>query len=118
MRTEGDFDGGFQVVAHIDYLIRQIRTAGRDHDPYAFEEEYRASLTALARSGRVLEINSRLPFDSVLVHWWYEVGGDAVSFGSDAHTPEAVGRGFADATAVAEAAGFRRQADPSDFWRR
>ena len=113
-----DSDGGFEVVAHMDYLIRQIRTAGRDHDPRAFEEEYRAMLTALARSGRVLEINSRLPFDPVLVHWWHEVGGGAVSFGSDAHTPGAVARGFADAAAVAEAAGFRPQDDPLDFWRR
>jgi histidinol-phosphatase (PHP family) len=113
-----DADGGFEVVAHIDYLIRQIRSAGRDHVPHAFEEEYRVTLTALARSGRVLEINSRLPFDPLLVRWWHEVGGAAVSFGSDAHTPGAVGRGFADAAAVAEAAGFRPGDDPCEFWRR
>lgn len=111
-------DGGFEVIAHIDYLIRQIRTAGRDHDPHAFEDEYRETLTALARSGRVLEINSRLPFDPILVRWWHEVGGAAVSFGSDAHTPGAVGGGFADAAAVAEAAGFRPTRDRFDFWRR
>jgi histidinol-phosphatase (PHP family) len=111
-------DGGFEVVAHIDYLVRQIEQAGRTHDPRPFEGEYRAALRALAGSGRVLEINSRLPLDPTLVRWWYEEGGEAVSFGSDAHTPETVGRGFADAAAVAEAAGFRRQADPLDFWRR
>ncbi len=111
-------DGGFEVIAHIDYLIRQIRSAGRDHDPRAFEAEYRETLTALARSGRVLEINSRLPFDPLLVRWWHEVGGGAVSFGSDAHTPAAVGGGFVDAMAVAEAAGFRPARDRLDFWRR
>ncbi len=110
--------GGFEVVAHIDYLIRQIRTAGRDHDARDFEAEYRATLTALARGGRVLEINSRLPMDPLLVRWWHEVGGEAVSFGSDAHTPDVVGRGFADAAALAEAVGFRPQADPYEFWRR
>ena len=110
--------GGFQVVAHIDYLVRQIRKAGREHDPREYEAEYREALTALARSGRVLEINSRLPLDPVLVRWWHEVGGDAVSFGSDAHTPDGVGRGFVEATAVAEAAGFRRGADRFDLWRR
>ena len=113
-----DADGGFQVVAHIDYLARQIRQAGREHDPRPFEEEYRVAFSALARSGRVLEINARLPLDPLLVRWWYEVGGEAVSFGSDAHTPEAVGRGFADAAAVAQAAGFKPQDDPCDFWRR
>ena len=91
----------------------------REHlDPREYEAEYREALTALARSGRVLEINSRLPLDPVLVRWWHEVGGDAVSFGSDAHTPDGVGRGFVEATAVAEAAGFRRGADRFDLWRR
>ena len=47
-----------------------------------------------------------------------EVGGGAVSFGSDAHSAGQVGHGFAEAAAVAEAAGFRPQPDPRDFWRR
>ncbi|MGD8486055.1 MAG: PHP domain-containing protein [Chloroflexota bacterium] len=110
--------GGFEVVAHIDYLVRQIRQAGRDHEPRAFEAEYRETLSSLARSGRVLEINVRLPLDPLLVRWWHEVGGGAVSFGSDAHTPGGVGARFAEAAAVAEAAGFRPQADRFDFWRR
>lgn len=113
-----DADGGFEVVAHIDYLVRQIHKAGRRHDPRRYEGEYRDALRALARSGRVLEINTRLPLDPLLVRWWYEVGGGAVSFGSDAHTPETVGHGFADAVAMAAAAGFRPQADVLDFWRR
>lgn len=113
-----DADGRFEVVAHIDYLIRQIRTAGREHDVRDFEEEYRAALVALARSGRVLEINLRLPMDPLLVRWWHEVGGGAVSFGSDAHTPQAVGCGFGEAMAVADAAGFKPGADRFDFWRR
>ena len=95
-----DSDGAFEVVAHIDYLTRQIDQAGRVHYPRPFEGEYRLALRALAGSGRVLEINSRLPLDPTLVGWWHEEGGEAVSFGSDAHTPEAVGRGFADAAAA------------------
>jgi histidinol-phosphatase (PHP family) len=112
-------DGGaFEVVAHIDYLVRQIHKAGRTHDPRRFEPEYRETLRALARAGRILELNSRLPLDPVLVRWWYEVGGAAVSFGSDAHSAVAVGTGFRDAAARAEAAGFRPPHDPHDFWRR
>jgi hypothetical protein len=41
-----------------------------------------------------------------------------VSFGSDAHDGSSVGRGFVEAAAMAEVAGFRPQADPLDFWRR
>ncbi len=110
--------GGFEILAHIDYLVRQIRKAGRSHDPRRFEAEYREMLRALASSGRVLEINTRLPLDPLILEWWHEAGGPAVSFGSDAHGPTAVGNGFAEAAAMAEAAGFRRQEDPRDFWRR
>ena len=39
--------------------------------------------------------------------------------GAYAITPATpMGEGFADAAAVAEAAGFRRRSDPLDFWRR
>ncbi len=111
-------DGSWEVFAHIDYLTRQIERAGRTHDPAMFAEEYRATLGALARSGRVLEINTRRRLDPRILDWWADVGGTAVSFGSDAHEGGRVGHGFVEAMAMAEAAGFRRQPDPLDFWRR
>lgn len=108
----------FEVFAHIDYLVRQIEAAGRTHDPRRFEEEYRETLRALAGADRVLEINTRLKLDPLIVEWWHDVGGEAVSFGSDAHDGPKVGGGFAEAAAMAESKGFRPQADPLDFWRR
>ena len=108
----------FEVFAHIDYLTRQIDRAGRRHDPSAFEDEYRETLRAIRSADRVLEINTRRPLDAVVIGWWYAEGGAAVSFGSDAHDGSSVGRGFVEAAAMAESAGFRPQADPLDFWRR
>jgi histidinol-phosphatase (PHP family) len=96
----------------------QIERLGRRHDPRPFEEQYRETLRALAGAERILEINTRLTLDPLIVAWWYDVGGQAVSFGSDAHSGPAVGTGFAKAAAMAEANGFRRQEDPQDFWRR
>ena len=75
-------------------------------------------LRALARSGRALEVNTRLPMDARIVRWWHEAGGDAVSFGSDAHEPSAVATGFAEAAAMVEAQGFRPGRTPLDFWTR
>ncbi len=108
----------FEVFAHIDYLTRQIERAGRRHDPSAFEEEYRTTLRAIRTAGRVLEVNTRRPLDAAILTWWHEEGGAALSFGSDAHEGARVGHGFAHAAAMAEAAGFRPQNDPLDFWRR
>jgi histidinol-phosphatase (PHP family) len=110
----------FNVLAHCDYPRRYWPTARAG--AYAesdFEEEYRAVFRALASSGRALEINTRSPLASVnLMSWWWREGGDAVSFGSDAHQPFRVGEQFDLAIDVAEAAGFRRGRDRFDFWRR
>jgi histidinol-phosphatase (PHP family) len=83
-------------------------------------------MVALARSGRALEVNSsramgppRGPCPGPLpLRWWHEAGGEAISFGSDAHRPEDLAAGLSDAAAVAEAAGFRPGDDPVELWLR
>jgi len=109
----------FEVLAHLDYAARRwpVAEAG-PCSPADFEDEYRAVLRALGQSGRVLEVNTRLPLDPLVVRWWHEVGGEAVSFGSDAHLPSAVAAGFVEAAAMVEAQGFRPGKAPHDFWRR
>jgi len=108
----------FAVLAHIDYPLRFWPAAAGPFDPAAFEDEYHAVLRALARSGRALEINTRVPLPAPIVRWWYESGGEAVSFGSDAHEPAAVADGLTAAAAMAEAAGFHPGRYPHDFWLR
>ena len=41
------------------------------------------------------------------MRWWFEEGGGAVSFGSDAHVPLRVGALFDVAVDIVAAAGFR-----------
>ena len=110
----------FNVLAHCDYPRRYWPT--KRVGVYAesdFEEEYRTAFRALASSGRALEINTRSPLASAeLMRWWWQEGGDAVSFGSDAHQPWRVGDDFDTAVDVVEAAGFRPGRDRFDFWRR
>lgn len=125
-------DAPFTVLAHIDYAVRSWpgrqgpapfepgapgNTAGH-FDPAEFEEEFRHALRATAESGRALEINTRIPLHDTILRWWREEGGDAVTFGSDAHLPELVGHGFADAARMAEAHGFRPGRNPYDLWGR
>lgn len=110
----------FNVLAHCDYPRRYWPTAlAGAYAEADFEEEYRTAFRALASSGRALEINTRSPLASAeLMRWWWEEGGDAVSFGSDAHQPFRVGELFDVAVDVVEAAGFRPGRDRFDFWRR
>jgi histidinol-phosphatase (PHP family) len=107
----------FEVLAHIDYPVRR-RPAAAPFDPADFEEELRAVLAALARSGRALEVSTVVPLRPEIVGWWRAAGGRAVSFGSDAHSPAAVARGFAEAAAMVEAHGFAPGRDPHDLWSR
>lgn len=110
----------FSVLAHIDYPARYwdryVRTG--PFDPSRFEDEFRHVLLALAGSDRALEVNTRLQPFPLIIQWWREAGGDAITFGSDAHTPTALATGFADAAALAEAEGFRPGRDADDVWHR
>jgi histidinol-phosphatase (PHP family) len=111
--------GMFSVLAHIDFAVRfwPAEQAGA-FDVTAFEEEFRHALRATAQSGRALEINTRLPLDATILSWWHQEGGDAVTFGSDAHLPAFVAHGFAEAAQMAEAHGFRPGENPYDLWGR
>ena len=66
--------------------------------------KYRAGSTTPAQPG----IWTTLDFET----------DEALAFGSDAHRPASVARDFANAAAMAEAAGFRSGHYPHDFWRR
>jgi histidinol-phosphatase (PHP family) len=108
----------FAVLAHVDYPVRHWPKRAGPFDPVIFEDEYRAVLAALADSGRALEANAAVPLPPVIMRWWYEAGGEALVFGSDAHDPSAVARRFADLAAAAEAVGFHPGRRPHDVWRR
>lgn len=108
----------FSVLAHIDYPVRSWPGNRGPFDAAAFEDEFRHALRATAESGKALEINTVVPLHDTILRWWHEEGGDAVTFGSDAHAPTQVAQRFHDAAAMAEAHGFRPGRDPLDFWAR
>jgi histidinol-phosphatase (PHP family) len=108
----------FAVLAHIDYAVRYWPDGEGAFDPRLYEEEFRAALRALAGSGRALELNTSGPMNAEIIGWWHDEGGDALSFGSDAHEPDSVAQRFRAAAAIADASGFRPGRDPWDFWLR
>ncbi|GIE95364.1 hypothetical protein [Paractinoplanes rishiriensis] len=111
-------DAAFEVLAHIDYPVRSWPLRAGPFDPWLFEDEFRYALRATATSGRALEINTRIPLHPAILRWWHEEGGEAVTFGSDAHTPELVAHAFAEAAEMASAHGFRPGRNPHDLWGR
>ena len=105
-----------QVFTHIDYPVRHWPTdqAG-PFDPRRFEDGFRAAMRVIAASGRALEINTRRLWPWV-PQWWTEEGGQAVSFGSDAHVPDMLAANFPEATLLLEHHGFHPGPRPEDFW--
>lgn len=108
----------FEILAHLDYPKRYWP----GYREAAYEDEIRAILKAAAGTGRVLEVNTTrgdmLCPDLTVVRWWREVGGQAVQYGSDAHSPDKVAEGFRVATQMVESAGFKPARDPVSLWRR
>jgi len=117
-------DGGqpFEVLAHLDYPKRYWPAGAAAYEEKDYEAEIRTVLRAAAGTGRVLEVNTtrgdRLCPDLTVVRWWREMGGQAVQYGSDAHSPDRVAEGFRVATQMVESAGFKPARDPVSLWRR
>lgn len=110
-------DVPFDVLGHVDYPLRHW-PAGREVPWDVLADPLRDVLAGLAASGRALEVNTALPLDLRVVRWWHEAGGQAVSFGSDAHSPAELARRFRDVSAAVEHCGFRPVGDPTALWRR
>jgi histidinol-phosphatase (PHP family) len=116
----------FAVLAHLDYPKRYWPEGMPPYREEDYEEQLRAILKAAVKRDCVLEANttrgeggeSKLCPGLKVLRWWHELGGEAVSFGSDAHAPDKIAGGFELATQVVEAAGFKPAPDPMALWRR
>lgn len=108
----------FEVLAHIDYPVRRWPRGTGPYDPCEFQDEYRHVLRALASAGKILEINTQVPLHPLILTWWRQEGGQAVTFASDAHDPARLAAGFTEAAQLAEAAGFTASCDPCGPWGR
>ncbi len=108
----------FEVLAHIDYPVRRWPRDAGPHDPCEFQDEYRHVLRTLASAGKILEISTKVPLHPLVLTWWRQEGGQAVTFASDAHDPAALAAGFTEAAQMAEAAGFTASHDPCGPWGR
>jgi histidinol-phosphatase (PHP family) len=115
----------FAALTHLDYPKRYWPHSQLPYSESTFEDEYRAVLGAAAGAGVALEINTNggsLEHGTcpgpVVLEWWREAGGTAVSFGSDAHRAADVLAAFDEVGAVVESAGFRPARHQFGFWLR
>lgn len=106
-----EFDD-FDIVGHFSILDRYI---GKIYDYTPFEDVIDEVLKLVVNKGKGLEINTSsfkygtgiwLPRESILKRY-HELGGEILTFGSDAHDPKYYQYHFNDAVELAKEIGFK-----------
>ncbi len=91
--------GSFDVLGHIGYPLRYMRTMGFDVSLEPFTEKLSALFRELMLKGKGIELNTSglrkwlnepLP-SSFILRLYRELGGEIITLGSDAHRPEDAG---------------------------
>jgi histidinol-phosphatase (PHP family) len=117
LAAEGEFD----VLGHLDLVKRDAHKYGKPYNgPGLYADMIRTVLRSIIERGKGIEVNTSSlykgkgmpePCPSLeIVRWYHEFGGEILTFGSDAHTPDKVGSHFDVALEIARAAGFKRWA--------
>lgn len=98
----------YSVVGHIGYPSRYDSEGNFPYNMDTMSELFRM----LIHNGKGVEINSRgavrgetFPEKRLLMRY-KELGGEIITFGSDAHTPNQVGAGIAESVELARSIGF------------
>ena len=105
----------FDVLGHFDYIARYAPYEVRDIKYSQFADELDSILRFLAQEGKALEINTNTyrernghtpQLDIEILKRFKELGGEAVSFGSDAHEAWRIAENFEQYRQVVKNCGF------------
>jgi len=105
----------YDVLGHIVYPLRYMKkAAGGPVTLDRYQDILRQIFTAAAQAGRGIELNTYC--GRTIEEWkpvlelYRDCGGEIVTIGSDAHTPEHIGLGTKQALELLQQTGFRYQA--------
>ena len=111
LHTDADFD----VYGHLDYVVRYGPNRNRFYSYHKYSDVIDEILKTLIQKGKGIEINTGgfkyglghpNPTEEILFRY-HELGGEIITVGSDAHTPEHVGYAFDRVPEILTRAGFR-----------
>lgn len=110
----------FDVLGHLDYLVRYAPTQNKNYSYNDYSDVIDEILKTLIAKGKGLDINTKALYSEPslgdlnpakdIIARFHELGGEIITFGSDAHKPECVGLGFETAVEMVKACGFTRYA--------
>lgn len=105
----------FDALGHLDYIVRYAPASYR-YEPEDYRDILEPVLKLLIQKDIALEINTsgwktegrcQNPHRSILT-WYRELGGELITVGSDAHTPEYVAYNFDRAASLIEKTGLHQ----------
>ncbi len=105
----------FDVYGHLDYVVRYGPKKDAGYSFGKYRDVLDPVLRWLAEHGKGIEINTggiayglrELNPCTDIIRRYRELGGEILTVGSDAHTPERIADGFGRAEDVLRACGFR-----------
>ncbi len=106
----------FDILGHYDYIARYAPYDKRDITYKEYSDVIDPILKFLAQEGKTFEINTKTyrmhngytpTLDTDILKRFRELGGDAISLGSDAHEPHRIGENFNKYCEVLKACGFK-----------
>lgn len=105
----------FDVYGHIDYVVRYGPNKNKEYTYARYADAIDESLKCLIERGKGIEINTSgfkyglghpHPLEDIIKRY-RELGGEIITIGSDAHTPEHIAYDFTKVPAILQEAGFR-----------
>ncbi|MDR0696446.1 MAG: histidinol-phosphatase HisJ family protein [Christensenellaceae bacterium] len=104
----------YDVVGHIGYISRYVTYK----EKYLLFDDTRDLIDQILKTiiqlNKTIELNTNvktLPFNTLpepqIIERYRELGGENITFGSDAHTLNRIGDGYYKACAIARACGFK-----------
>lgn len=105
----------FDVLGHIDYVVRYGRKRAEEYSYDEFADEIDAVLKKVLQMGKGIELNTGgfkygLGFCNPhpdIIRRYRELGGEIITVGADAHRPEHVAYDFDKAEEILKDCGFR-----------
>ncbi len=108
----------FDVLGHLDYIVRYAPNQDKNYNYEDHRKVLDEILLTLIKKGKGLDLNTKSlymkspladPNPSIAILRRYrELGGEIITFGSDAHKPEDVGKSFEKAVEIAKSCGFSK----------
>ena len=105
----------FDVYGHLDYLVRYMKDKDKNYDYKSYSDEIDTILKKLIEMGKGIEINTGGLKNGLMnpnpcpgiIKRYKELGGEIITVGSDAHTPDYIGYRFDVAEEILKDCGFK-----------